>query len=228
MRALRPWLIAALALPVVSAPSSGFEIRVEKGLVSIDAHEAPLSEVLDQLGRQTGMKLVYEAGRPHQIVSASIAGLPPPVALTKLLEGLGVGYGFSLDPTGTRVQTLIISGVTASINASLARPGSPAARSLGSDGGPARIEAEADAPQPPDEETPEPTSPPEPEPVVAAPAAKGFGVPGLPNGGPPSFSPFTGSAMQASPAFPGGASAPMPFLPRPVIPPGASSPQPLP
>lgn len=225
MLSLRPWLIAALAVPVVSAPTSGLDVRVKEGLVTIDAHEAPLSDVLDQFGRQTGMKLVYEAPRPRQIVSAFIEGLPQPVALTKLLEGLGVGYSFSLDPTGTRVETLIISGVTGSTTASLARPASPGARAGGNGGSP-RIEPEVDAPEPADEEPPDPTSPPEPETAVAAPGVNVPGRPGSISGGQPSFSPLTGPAMRASPAFPGGASAPMPFLPPPpVIPAPASTPQ---
>jgi type II secretory pathway component GspD/PulD (secretin) len=121
VHSLRPWLMAALvALPAVSAPSSGFDVRVKEGLVTIDARAAPLSDVLDQLGHQTGMKVVYEAGRPRQIVSAAIEGLPPADALAKLLEGLGVGYGFSLDATGARVETLIISGAAGAAKASLA------------------------------------------------------------------------------------------------------------
>jgi hypothetical protein len=233
VHSVRPWLIAALvAGPAASAPTTGVDVRVKEGLVTIDAHEAPLSDVLDQLGRQTGMKLVYEAARPRQIVSASIEGLPQPVALTKLLEGLGVGYSFSLDLTGTRVETLIISGVTGAATASLARPPSPPARPA-ENGGQLRGGAEVDASEPPEESMPELTSPPEPETAVAAPAANmpsvpGFGVPGSINGGPPSFSPFTGSTMRGPPAFPGAASAPMPFLNPPFIPAVASNPQPLP
>jgi len=236
VHSVRPWLIAALvAVPAASAPTTGVEVRVKEGLVTIDAHEAPLSDVLDQLVRQTGMKLVYEAARPRQIVSASI-GLAQPVALTKLLEGLGVGYSFSMDLTGTRVETLIISGVSGTATASLARPPSPAARPF-DNGSPLRAEPEVDAPQPADEETPEPTSQPDAETAVAAPAA----IPGSVGGGAQPFSPFTGSvsggappfssftgpSMRALPAFPGAASGPMPFPPPPVIPTVASNPQPL-
>ena len=192
VHSVRPWLIAALiAGPVASAPTTGVDVRVKEGLVTIDAHEAPLSDVLDQLGRQTGMKLVYEAGRPRQMVSASIEGLPQPVALTKLLEGLGVGYSFSMDLTGRRVETLIISGVSGTATASLARPPSPAARPF-DNGSPLRAEPEVDAPQPADEETPEPTSQPDAETAVAAPAA----IPGSVGGGAQPFSPFTGSASR--------------------------------
>lgn len=240
VHSVRPWLIAALvAFPAVSAPPSGFDVRAKEGLVTIDARAVPLSDVLDQLGHQTGMKLVYEAGRPRQLVSASLEGLPPPVALAKLLEGLGVGYSFSLDVTGTRVETLIISGVSAAATASLARPRSPAARPADIGGLP-RVEAEADASPPPDEETPEPTGQPDAETAVAAPAAQVPGSvsggpppfsplnPGPVTGGPPPFAPFTGPGMRELPTFPGSASAPMPFLPPPVIPTVASNPQPSP
>lgn len=240
---LGPWLIAALALPVASAAPSGFDVRVKEGLVTIDAHEAPLSELLDQLGRQTGMKLVYEAGKPRQIVSAAIEGVPPPEALARLLEGLGVGYVFSLDPTGKRVETLIISGVTAATSASLSRPGpQPAGRPSGNGG---RVETEIEAQEPPEEEAPElaalPVPVPDAEPANAGPAVTVPGmpdIPGLPGmsgmpgatkGGPPAFSPFGGPGMRAPPSFPGGASAPMPFIPSPVMVPGiASGPQPAP
>jgi hypothetical protein len=240
MHSLRPWLIAALALPVASAAPSGFDVRVKDGLVTIDAREAPLSDVLDQLGRQTGMKLVYEAGRPRQIVSAVIEGVSPPVAVARLLEGLGVGYGFSLDPSGHRVETLLISGVTATVNTS-ARPAAPAPRSGGNG---ARFEPEIEAPEPPEEEAPEIAIPTEPEPAVAAPAVNLPGlanIPGMPNipglpgmtgapgatgGGPPSFSPMGGPGMRAAPSFPGGASSPIPWIPAPMPPGAASSPQP--
>jgi hypothetical protein len=170
------------------------------------------------------MKLVYEAGRPRQNVSAFIEGLPPPVALTKLLEGLGIGYSFSLDLKGTRIETLIMSGVTATASASSARPASSSARPP--DYGAPPPEVDASEP-PPAEEMPEVASPPEPEPAVAAPAFPAVNVPGSISGGPSPtpFSPLTGPAARPPSVFPGSNSAPMPSLPPPVAPTGASNPQ---
>ncbi len=235
MHSLRPWLVTALALPLFPAPS-GSGIRVEEGLVTIDARAAPLSDIVDQLGHQTGMRVVYESGRPRQIVTASIEGLTPPAALAKLFEGLGVDYCFSLDVTGSRVEALIISGATGA-----PRVPSPIARSVTAG------EPSLDASPAGDEETFEP-----PSPSAAAVAADDPSVGSSAPAGEPNFrAPIGETDVPAavdptnvstpveearppyavgtipSPVFPVGASMPMlPVIPRPVFPIGASSPQP--
>lgn len=97
---------------VLLAPSARAEVRVRvaSGQVDIDASAAPLADVLDRLARQTGMEIVYEGTPPRQRITLALAGRSATEAVLAILEGQGLNYALVSDPTGTRVQTLIIAG----------------------------------------------------------------------------------------------------------------------
>jgi hypothetical protein len=86
------------------------EVQATGGHVTIRARAVSLARVLEQLGKQTGMQVVYEAAPPSQLVSASVEADSPREALTRILEGLGVSYAFRMDRSGTRVEMLLITG----------------------------------------------------------------------------------------------------------------------
>ena len=86
------------------------EVHVTGQSVDIQATNAPLSEVLDRLSRQTQMKVVYEGAPPRQMISLDLRGRTPVEAVVAALEGQGVNYAMAMDDTGTRVQTLLVTG----------------------------------------------------------------------------------------------------------------------
>ena len=105
-------LLSALALLLALAPGLRAEVtvRLAGGRVDIVANTAPLSEVLDRLARQTGMKVVYDGPAPRQLVTVSLLGRVPAEAVHDLLAGQGLNYAFVSDATGTGVQTLLMTG----------------------------------------------------------------------------------------------------------------------
>ena len=106
---MRRGLIVALTL---IAPMARAEVvvRVSQELVDVTATAAPLADVLDHLARQTGMEIVYDGKPPRQKVTLALQGRSTAEAVQGILEGQGLNYALVADPTGTRVQTLLLAG----------------------------------------------------------------------------------------------------------------------
>jgi hypothetical protein len=220
-RALAP----ALLLTLVAAHGAA-EVRVLARGPHIDltATAAPLTEVLDRLGRQVGLKVQYDGPAPRQLVTLSVHDRTPAEAVLSVLEGQGVNFALVWDETGTRLQTLVIAGSagvsTAAVAPARAAPEPAPRRSFG-------------MPSP----NPEPQDPgfePEPDDAQAEPQAGG-----LPDTGPPAFGPPgaadppTGSPQSAPtavappqqfPVSPFAPQAPAPLPPQ--TPPAAGMPPP--
>ena len=109
-------LFAALVVVALAAAPATAEVavRVSGGHVELTATAAPLAEVLDRLARQTGMKVVYEGAAPRQLVTLSLHGRTPTETVLAVFEGLGVNFALVADPSGSRVQTLVVAGTAAS------------------------------------------------------------------------------------------------------------------
>jgi hypothetical protein len=226
--------VVALASAGAAAPAE-VTVRLSGAHVDLTATAAPLADVLDRLARQTGMKVVYEGPVPRQIVTLSLHGRTPTETVLSVLEGLGVNFALVADPSGARVQTLVIAGTA---TASSSPSSAAAARSLSSPGArrppgrppetvdPALEEFDED-PAPDEEafsglapgEVADPAAPPVPDPTLANPADPGPSVP--PPGGIPA--PPT-SAFSPSPFTP----QPQPFPPLPPGVPGAPGESPPP
>jgi len=78
--------------------------------VSVRAVAAPVSEVLDSIARQTGMKVIYDAPLPRQALTTTFEDRAPAEAVLSLLEGLGVNYALVMDGSGARVDRLLLLG----------------------------------------------------------------------------------------------------------------------
>jgi hypothetical protein len=224
------WLLASA---LQSLPND-LDVRAQSGVVTIRAHAAPLSEVLDRLSRASGFKLVYEGPRPSLLVTTSLQELPEAEGVRRLLEGLGLNYALQTDTAGRRVVVLIVSGSVAP-TPSPARAGSASAN--------------ASFVRPPDVDEPAPLGMPDadvsddsnvepgfpPGSVFERPpgmegAGQGAGAGASPGAGPgPGHSGFGAPSPSAlpdrglpAPSFPGQASLPAP----PYFPPEASNPPP--
>jgi hypothetical protein len=100
------------------------------------------------------MKVVNEGPPPRQPLTLTLAGRTPAEAVLGVLDGLGLNYALKMDLTGTRVETLILSGAAPPSTATpqpvtpapVVRPPQPVAP---------QVEAEEEE-APPDEEAEEP------------------------------------------------------------------------
>lgn len=225
-----------VGVALATAPATAeVVVRASGGHVDLTATAAPLADVLDRLARQTGMKVVYEGPAPRQLVTLSLHGRTPTETVLSVLEGLGVNFALVADPSGARVQTLVVAGTaTASSSPSSAAPGrSPSPPSARRPFGPPpgaspetvdpafeemgeepTADEEAFAGPPSGAEVADPGGVPmPPDPTLANPAAQGPPVP-PPGAGIPAPPP---SPFSASPFTP----QPQPFPPLPATVPAA-------
>lgn len=122
----RLWLVLAAAM-ATQASGSELDVRVVDGRVQLKAVAAPVSQILDRLAQQTGMKVIYDGAPPRQLVSPTLTDVTPAAAVVGVLQGLGLNYAMMLDPTGTRVQTLMMVAPSAAAGAAVAsRPAASA------------------------------------------------------------------------------------------------------
>jgi hypothetical protein len=224
-RAARWWLGASLLL-LAGFQSASAEVDVETrgGLVTIRARNAPLVQVLARLSQETGLKLIYEGPPPSQVVTVSIEGVAESQVVTRLLEGSGLNYTFQMDPSGTRVEALFLSGGSNSAPASVI-PRTPPEETWLRDQPAEGPEAE----EPPEPQLPEDERADHPDGLVG-PLSRSQGPPGIASPGKQSTeSPAPGSNHippgpgLTPPSFPGPASQPVPF---PRFPAEASNPPP--
>jgi len=123
------YLAACGLFLAASALAGDVDVRgTAAGRVSVHVTAAPLSEVLDRLARQTGMKVVYDGAPPRAVVvrGRQVEDATVADAVADVLEGLGVSYALRLDATGMKVDTLLVLGAVRSSSASPSS--SPAAR----------------------------------------------------------------------------------------------------
>jgi len=106
-------VIVGLCVLAASPLCAEVEVRVADNRVSLHAVSAPLSEILNSLARQTGMRLSCDVPCPRQALTATLENRTPGEAVLSLLEGLGVNYALVMDRSGARVEQLLILGTAA-------------------------------------------------------------------------------------------------------------------
>lgn len=85
-------------------------LRTGGDRVSVHAVAAPISEILDSLARQTGMRLTYDAPLPRQRLTATLEDRTPAEVVLSVLEGLGLNYALVMNRSGSKVDQLLILG----------------------------------------------------------------------------------------------------------------------
>ena len=219
-----PAAVALLLLASTSAHSGTVEVRSTEGGLDVRADAAPLADVLERISRQTGMKVVYDGAPTRTPVTATLERASAVEAVLSLLEGQGVSYALIMDPSGTKVETLMLvapssGGVARSTPAAPARRQAPlrlpeppieepeleepvaVQEELAPDAQPGPEEPGADAPD--SAATPYPVSPFAPQPVL--PFGPAPGQPGVPlqlGVQPTAPSPTEGDVPQAEPTPP--------------------------
>lgn len=123
MKAMRRLTFLALFLGFPAAGAAEVDVRVAGRHLDVKAR-APLSEIIDRIGKQAGIKVVYDGAPPRQLVATELHAVTPARAITSLLEGQNVNYAASMDRTGERVTMLMIlgSGAKPGVSASMPPP----------------------------------------------------------------------------------------------------------
>jgi hypothetical protein len=188
--------VALLALLAARSGSPDTEVRKAGDKLDVRATAAPVSEVLDRIARETGMKVTYDGAPPRARVTVSLTGVTPAQAVLAVLEGQGLNYALRMDPKAVRIETLLMvagSGAGASVPAARPQPG------------PRPIDREPDVTEPEEEAPPE-------APVPAPEERRPFPFPGVP---PPSGPAMPLALPTPPPAVPGAPGAsPAPSTPQ--------------
>ncbi|HYO47893.1 MAG TPA: hypothetical protein VEY33_14540, partial [Gemmatimonadota bacterium] len=163
--------------------------------LDLSARAVPLADVLRCLVEHAGLRVEYDGPPPRQLVSVALRGDSLASTLESLLEGLGVNYLLSRDPSGRGVERLIVFGASRATEPTSGR----GARSSPSGGEP--VEPMPAEPSPEDQAQPF-GMPPEAPPGVPMPFS------GLPPGAEPSSGAYE----------PGGAPEPPPVEPEELTP----------
>jgi len=107
-------LRAVVAVLLLAVPAAAEVTVTPVGeRVSVRAVAAPLSDVLEQLARTTGMKVIYEGAAPRLPVTVTIEARTPVQAVLAVLEGQGLNFGLRTDAAGQRVDRLVVAGQAA-------------------------------------------------------------------------------------------------------------------
>jgi hypothetical protein len=203
------------------------EVKVTPAGLDVRASAAPLSEVLDRISRQTGMKVVYEGAPARTPVTAALERPTAAEVVMSLLEGQGMTYALVMDPTGTRVETLMMLG---SASGGLSGTATPTPRNDLRRNLPRRPEPAPEEPQAPEpeeeQEQPQQEAPPGARPGQEQPPPVGAPVP---QPTPYPVWPFTTqpAVPVGAPAVPGAGTPGVPVPPQPEAAP-APSPTPPP
>jgi hypothetical protein len=111
MRVLLPLALllpaAALAAPQAVPQSTVPPPTVVPTRIDVKT-SGTLSEVLERISRQTGMKVTYEGGTPRTRVTTNLTGVTPAQAVVSVMEGLDLNYLMGLDAASNRVETLLV------------------------------------------------------------------------------------------------------------------------
>ena len=94
-RGLWTVVCTCLATNLWAQPLSVF---YRNGLVTIQCDNTPLSSVFEQLAQQAGIALILEDAVKSKRLTASLVDVPVSMAVSRLLEGMGVNYVVMMDP----------------------------------------------------------------------------------------------------------------------------------
>src|SRR5262249_61985025 len=120
--------VVALVSLLASLARADVTVRAAAGRVDLEVRRAPLSQILDILTRETGMKVVYDGPAPIQLVTMSLSKPSLRDAVCGLLEGQGLNYALAGDATDVKVL-LVITANPASLPRRTGPPSTDASRS---------------------------------------------------------------------------------------------------
>jgi hypothetical protein len=96
------WLVAATVLPAGTPPT----VVWTDGKLGVDCRSVPLTEVLEEIARQVGMKLTGQAD-PDFRVTVRVAGAPLEKALSRIVKS--GDFALRYPPGATTPSELLVS-----------------------------------------------------------------------------------------------------------------------
>jgi hypothetical protein len=102
---------AALLFVSRTSPAQPIDVTHLNGLVTIQCKDAPLSSVFERIEEATGIELTLEDEVKSKRLTANLVGLPVSMAVSRLLEGVGVNYIVMMDPSDwEQVAKIFVGG----------------------------------------------------------------------------------------------------------------------
>jgi hypothetical protein len=102
--------IVLLGLLGTTAARADVKVAMHGTHMDIVATKATVSDILDTVAQKTGMKVIFNGPRPPREITKSIVDRSPADALLGILEGEGLNFAVILNPAGTQVETLLVTG----------------------------------------------------------------------------------------------------------------------
>lgn len=110
--ARRATTAAAFSLAFASAALAQVSVTTSGSLVTVKATRASVGDVLQQIGRATGMKVQVEGAPPRASVTVDLVSRPVSEAVERVLEGAGINYAWTLQGSQGKVASLLLLGPT--------------------------------------------------------------------------------------------------------------------
>ena len=156
--------IGAVLLLAATPLRADVKVALKDGRMGIEAHKASVKEILDRVAGLTGMKVIYDGPLPTRSITKSVPDRTPADAVLGILEGEGINFAVILNPAGTQIETLLVTGPSKARPAPAGPPGIPAP----GDAGEWAVEGEQPPPPPPPPDQGLPPAPPGEEQKAAA------------------------------------------------------------
>jgi hypothetical protein len=101
----------ALLVSSASAFAQPVSVVHDKGLLTVQATNAPLASVFESIRSQAGIELILEDDARSTHLTANLTQVPVAMAIQRLLEGTGVSYIVMMDPSDWgRVGKVFVGG----------------------------------------------------------------------------------------------------------------------
>lgn len=93
--------------PLQAEPTGSFQVKVNKGELSLEASQAPLARVLEEIGKQAGIRIDTNIA-PEVKITTSLNRVPIEDGIKKLARNVTVFYAQGPDDKSRRIERVVI------------------------------------------------------------------------------------------------------------------------
>lgn len=120
-------LLATVSLLGAPDVHAGVKVALKDGRMGIVADKALVKDILDEVASVTGMKVIYDGPLPGKPITKTVPDRTPADAVLGILEGEGINFAVILNPAGTQIETLLVTGPSKARGGPAPAPGMPPA-----------------------------------------------------------------------------------------------------
>ena len=84
-----------------------FQVTISKGLVSLEANEAPLAKIFEEIGKRTGIAVEGNIG-PAETVTMRLDKVPLEEGIRRLSNNVTILYGEKPNEKGHRITKIVV------------------------------------------------------------------------------------------------------------------------